>query len=124
MCKIDWTLCYSMMNHENNERIFHRDSLLRDNGTISPLITGTLSHWTNDGLDSVCEILLSRYSNVNSEKKMEIAIDSYVQVKETSIAILKEATIRLNFNPHEQIRIVKNSVIYPWGVNLDEWGFF
>ena len=35
LCRNDEKLCYVMMNHELNKRIFHCDLLLRDNGKVA-----------------------------------------------------------------------------------------
>ena len=99
LCRNDSKLCYIMMNNESNKRIFHRDLLLRDNGTIT---CGTymrlLAPYPVERMMEGIPLVKTSYPAIVMERPANvpaIVVNSYIQGNNSAVAILRGAILHV-----------------------------
>lgn len=99
LCRSHGRLCYIMMTNDMNKRIFHRDLMLRDNGTITiGSFFRLLAPYPIERNMQGIPLVRSHYPIVALEYPsdlMSIPINTYIQANQASFAILKNVNVEV-----------------------------
>ena len=99
LCRNEDKLCYIMINHEHNKRLFHRDLLLRDNGvvTIGSFMRLLAPHpitQTMQDIPLICSDSPALILNTPLTYP-EVLINNNIEGNKSGIAILNNATLNI-----------------------------
>eukprot|EP00559_Dactyliosolen_fragilissimus_P002615 CAMPEP_0184868778 /NCGR_PEP_ID=MMETSP0580-20130426/31751_1 /TAXON_ID=1118495 /ORGANISM="Dactyliosolen fragilissimus" /LENGTH=333 /DNA_ID=CAMNT_0027369885 /DNA_START=200 /DNA_END=1198 /DNA_ORIENTATION=- len=100
LCRNNRSLCYIMISNEKNRRLFHRDLLLRDNGTITIgsylRIIAPLPVERNMQENPLIESFLPAIAMKHPPKVSPIVINNYIEGNQSGVAFLVGASIKVH----------------------------
>jgi hypothetical protein len=99
LCRNGGRLCYLMMTNEMNKRIFHRDLMLRDNGTITiGSYMRILAPYPIERNMKGIPLVKTHYPAIAMMVPIDlhsISINTYIQANQSSVALLKYCDVEV-----------------------------
>ena len=97
LCRNDKDLCYIMMTSDMNKRLFHRDLMLRDNGTITigSYLRLLAPHPIERNMQGI-PLIKSFYPIIAMDSPSiinSIAVNNYIEGNQSGVAVLKNTEI-------------------------------